>query len=124
MLNFLFGFGNSGQAADNVHVVDAAEVKQWLAAGEAVLVDVREVNEFAAEHIPGAVLNPLSVFDPARLPPSDGRKLVIHCRSGSRCGMAAMRLVADGYTGEIHRMRGGILGWKAVGGTTVSGMPR
>ncbi|MDA8231549.1 MAG: rhodanese-like domain-containing protein [Magnetospirillum sp.] len=98
-------------------MVDAAQIKTWYEAGEAVIVDVREMNEHAVERIPGAKHVPLSAFDPSRIPaPAEGKKLVIHCRSGARCGMAAMRLVASGWDGDIYRMQGGIMGWKSVGG--------
>lgn len=104
---------------DRVHIVPAYDVKQWVAAGEVVMVDVREVSEFLAEAIPGAVNLPLSAFDPTQLPPvPEGKRLVFHCRSGVRCGTAAERAVALGYQGEIFRLEGGIFGWKAVGGET------
>lgn len=122
MLNRLFGNLFPAQpAADNVRVVDAAEIKRWVEAGEAVLVDVRETNEYAAEHIPGACNIPLSAFDPAKIPALGDKKLVIHCRSGARCGMAAARMVQAGYTGDINRMQGGLFGWKAAGGPTRPG---
>lgn len=101
---------------DNVQVVEAAVIRQWLGAGEVMLLDVREPNEYAAEHIAGAIHMPLSSFDPSRVQVPEGRKLVIHCRSGNRCGMAAARLVAAGFEGEITRMQGGIMGWKMAGG--------
>lgn len=104
---------------DRVQIVPAYDVKRWADAGEVVMVDVREVGEYQAEAIPGAVNLPLSVFDPARLPPVPaGKRLVFHCRSGVRCGTAADRAVALGYAGQIFRMEGGIFGWKAVGGET------
>lgn len=103
---------------ENVRVVDPIIIHGWVEAGEAVLFDVREPQEFAAEHIPGATNLPLSAFDPARILVPEGKKLVVHCRSGSRCGMAAGRLAASGYTGEINRMQGGLFGWKAAGGAT------
>jgi rhodanese-related sulfurtransferase len=123
MLGRLFGFG---QPADDgqVHIVDPATVKAWFEAGEAVIVDVREPNEYVAEHIPGAKLVPLSAFDPAQIPPHAGKKLVLHCRSGNRCGMAAMRLVQSGFTGEINRLQGGMFGWRSVGGRIESGAAR
>lgn len=122
MLNRLFGNRFASSSDSNVHVVPAAEIQQWVAAGEAVLIDVREPNEYAAEAIRGALNLPLSSFDPAKLPTiPEGRKLVIHCRSGQRCGMAASRLVASGYTGPINRMEGGIMGWRAAGGPTQRG---
>ncbi|MBI5163479.1 MAG: rhodanese-like domain-containing protein [Magnetospirillum sp.] len=122
MFNRVFGplFAAPPQP-ENVSVVEAAVIKGWVASGEAVLVDVREAREFEAEHIPGATSVPLSAFDPARLPALKGRKLVIHCRSGSRCGMAAIRLATAGFDAPIHRMQGGLIGWKSVGGKTTTG---
>lgn len=117
MFNRLFG---KDAAATRVHIVPAHEVKRWVEAGEAVLVDVRETAENRVERIPGAVNLPLSTFDPAQLPPvPEGKRLVFHCRSGVRCGSAAERALALGYQGEIHRLEGGIFGWKAAGGETV-----
>ncbi|CAA7613637.1 rhodanese-like domain-containing protein [Magnetospirillum sp. UT-4] len=118
MLNMLFGNLFAPQP-QNVRMVSPAEIKQWHKAGEAVLIDVREAGEFAAERIPGAINLPLSTFDPAKVPVvPEGKKLVIHCRSGARCGMAAARLAASGFSGDIHRMEGGIMGWRFVGGPT------
>ncbi|MGE5476269.1 MAG: rhodanese-like domain-containing protein [Bacteroidales bacterium] len=113
-------FGKDAAAENRIHIVRAYDVKAWLDAGEAVLVDVREAGEHAAEAIPGAINLPLSEFDPAQLPPVPaGKRLVFHCRSGVRCGTAAERAIAMGYEGEIYRLEGGIFGWKAVGGETV-----
>lgn len=125
MLGRLFGFGQSASSEnDKVRIIDAAVVKGWYEAGEAVIIDVREPNEYAVEHIPGAKLVPLSVFDPAQIPTEPGKKLVLHCRSGSRCGTAAARLVQAGFTGEINRLQGGMMGWRSVGGRIESGAAR
>ncbi len=48
--------------------VDATTVQRWLDDDQAILVDVREADEFADEHIPGAVPFPLSRFDASALP--------------------------------------------------------
>lgn len=123
MLNRLFGqmFAAPAQP-ENVHMVSPVQVRQWLDAGSAVLVDVREPGEVAAETIDGSISRPLSSFDPSALPKvPEGKKLVLHCRSGQRCGMAAARLVQAGYTGEINRMEGGIMGWRMAGGPTRRG---
>ncbi len=107
-----------------VKMVSPALIKEWYDAGEAVIVDVREPDEWGAEHIPGAHLVPLSAFDPAKVIglAEAGKKLVFHCRSGARCGMAAQVMLANGFTGEINRMEGGIsFGWRQVGGPVESG---
>jgi rhodanese-related sulfurtransferase len=97
------------------HVTDATpeQVRDWLAAGEILLVDVREPNEYAFERINGALLYPLSTFDPQALP-AEGRRLVLHCGSGKRSLMAAHKLQAAGH-GHLTHLAGGIQAWKAAG---------
>ena len=50
------------------------EVADGVKEGRMVLVDVREPNETAVERFPGAVLVPLSAFDPATIPAPPGAK--------------------------------------------------
>lgn len=90
-----------------VREVDAAVLRGWLDRREAVLVDVREPGEHAAERIEGSVPVPLSAFDPRAVPGSDGRKLVLYCRSGNRSGQAGRRLLMAGFA-EVHHLRGGL----------------
>ena len=91
--------------------IEPAEVSARMARGEIVLVDVREPNETAAEAIPGAVLMPLSRFDPAALP---GGEVVLTCLGGKRSAMALARCQAAGVPVTTH-MRGGLAAWKAAG---------
>ena len=104
-----------------VDFIDLDTLRAWMAAGEAVVVDVREAHEYQMAHIEGSTLIPLSGFDPASIPPHDGKKLVIHCASGVRCGMASEQLLASGYGGRIHRLAGGIEAWYHAGGPIVQG---
>lgn len=102
--------------SEQVNIVDVETVFDWIEQDKTVLVDVREQNEWDAHHIAGAILMPLSGFDPAGLPAVPaGKKLVIHCRSGVRCGTATQRLLDAGYKGGINRMAGGINAWIAAG---------
>ena len=78
-------------------------VQQAVASGQAVLVDVREPNEWAAGHIAGARLVPLSSLergiDPAELAqvlPTD-KIIYCHCLAGGRCLEAAAILRPLGY---------------------------
>lgn len=100
---------------DQVYYVSPEQIAKWRDADQAVIVDVREENEWQEAHIPGAVLMPLSTFDPAQIPDPNGKHLVFHCRSGRRCGLAAEKAVAAGYKGVIKRMEGGFLAWNAAG---------
>lgn len=121
----MFGqfFGQSqAPSFDNIQMIDAQEAMEWKANDAALFVDVREEYEFVAAHIPGAILLPLSRFDPASLPAvPEGKRLLIHCRTASRCGMAAMLLASSGYKGMIYRMSGGIIAWAQSGGEIVAG---
>ncbi len=93
--------------------IDALTAKSWLDRGEAVLIDVREADEHARESIAGAKLVPLSGFDPAKLPALGGKRLVVHCLSGSRSARAIARLAEAGI--DAVNLTGGIEGWKAAG---------
>jgi rhodanese-related sulfurtransferase len=97
-----------------IREVDAAALRVWLDRGDAVQVDVREPGEHAAERIEGSVLVPLSGFDPRAVPGSDGRKLVLYCRSGNRSGQAGRQLLRAGFA-EVHHLRGGLLAWREAG---------
>lgn len=90
------------------------EVADRIRSGRAVIVDVREPEEFAVEHLPGAVCAPLSSFEQADLGLQPGREVIFMCRSGGRTGMHCDRLAArvEGPAGVLH---GGLNSWKAAG---------
>ena len=90
-----------------------ADVRAALAFGEILLIDVREPHEYAFERIPGALLYPLSTFDPMAVP-AEGRKVVVQCAAGRRSMMAAQQLIAAGHAAVIN-LDGGIAAWKAAG---------
>lgn len=89
-------------------------VKQWNDAQDILLVDVREVAEFEKEHIPGALLLPLSSFDPELFPPMAGKRVVLYCAIGKRSAAAGKMLLKEGHL-NVHHMVGGIEAWKAGG---------
>jgi rhodanese-related sulfurtransferase len=91
--------------------LDPTVVNAGMKRGEIVLVDVREPNETTVESIPGAVLMPLSQFDPAALPK---RNVVLTCLGGKRSAMALARCQDAGVAVTTH-MRGGLAAWKAAG---------
>jgi rhodanese-related sulfurtransferase len=96
------------------HVVDLdrQDIKQGLADGSIVLVDVREPHEFAAGHIPGAVLNPLSSFDPSTLPTD--KRVVFSCAAGVRSVRAIELAQAAGRDLREH-YKGGFKDWIGSG---------
>ncbi len=100
--------------ADEVINLTPQEVAEGVRAGRMLLVDVREPNETAVERYPGAVLLPLSTFDPAQIPDPQGKQVVFACRSGRRSITASVAAQDAGYPYD-HHVAGGILGWKAAG---------
>ena len=97
-----------------LHELDPTELNALLSAGKAVVIDVREAAEYGAERIPGALLFPLSTFDPAFLPLDTQKQVVFHCGGGGRSKRAATSLFAHGFK-ETSHLAGGIRGWKAAG---------
>ncbi len=95
------------------------EVARGLTENRMVLVDVREPNETALERYPGAVLVPLSAFDPLAIPDPKGREVVFACRSGRRSVTASLAAQEQGFPYVCH-LAGGILAWKAAGLPTES----
>lgn len=75
---------------------------------DAVLIDVRETDEFQAGYIPGAVNVPLSQIDRIEIPKD--RPLYIYCLRGTRSKRAVAALKRMGY--ENVRSIGGITGYK------------
>lgn len=95
--------------------VDPLTAKRWIDDGEAILVDVRENDEFEMERIPGSVLAPKSAFDAARFPRAPGKKVVLVCLVGRRSVEVGEWLKASGYPEPAYSLDGGILGWSAAG---------
>ncbi|WP_446666431.1 rhodanese-like domain-containing protein [Flexivirga sp. B27] len=85
-------------------------------ADDAVVIDVREQNEWDAGHAPGAIHIPLGEL-PARLgelPESDERDpLPIICRSGNRSGRAVAWLEQQGF--DTINVHGGMKQWAFAG---------
>jgi len=93
-----------------VQELSPAEAADRHAAGEALLLDVREPREWELCRIDGAALAPLSRFM-HHLPDLDPeRPTVIYCHTGVRSVYAAAFLQQQGF-GEVYSMAGGIDAW-------------
>ncbi|GAA2518227.1 rhodanese-like domain-containing protein [Pilimelia columellifera] len=78
------------------------------------LIDVREPDEWAAGHAPGAAHLPMmQIPDRAAEVPRDGDVVVV-CRSGARSAQVVSYLLANGW-GNVHNLDGGMRGWAAAG---------
>ena len=96
---------------------DVAAVKERMDRGEKInLIDVREDNEYAADHVPGAVHIGKGVIErdiEAQFPDTDA-ELILYCGGGYRSALAAEALGRMGYK-HIISMDGGIRGWREAG---------
>ena len=96
-------------------------LKQGLDSGAIVVVDVREPHEFAAGHIPGAVLMPLSAFDAGGLDAYADRRIVFSCAAGVRSMHALAMAQAAGLSLHEH-YRGGFRDWTMSGEPVETGL--
>lgn len=113
------GEGEAAQAPASeaaVATLAPSQLAALLERGEVRLIDVRRDDEVAQGIIAGAEHVALDRFDPAALDLSDGREVVVYCRSGRRSAIAAQRLAE--HTGRPARhLAGGILAWQEDGRT-------
>lgn len=96
--------------------IDAEGLRQYMARRsehDYLLIDVRQPDEYAQGHIPGAVLIPLGEV-PARMNElSVDKDLVFYCRSGKRSQGAAIFVASRPYaTSTVFNLTGGILAWE------------
>ena len=94
--------------------VREAERRRREAQPRPLVVDVRELNEFAAVRLDGVALVPMSTFA-ARFGelPRD-RPLLLMCAAGARSAAATAHLLRNGYT-DVVNVAGGITEWERAG---------
>lgn len=98
----------------SVQPVVPADLWARIEAGTVRVIDVRTQEEVDSGIIPNAEHVPLDQFDPAKLDLSDGRPVVLYCRSGRRSAIAAEQL-AETIGGPVEHLDGGLLAWEAQG---------
>ncbi|WP_426039946.1 rhodanese family protein [Brevundimonas sp. DC300-4] len=91
-----------------------ADVAERLKTRRAILIDIREPDEFAREHVSGAVHAPLSRIDALTLERHVGRDVIYTCRTGNRTGVNGVKLAAC-VPAEAFVLEGGLDAWKAQG---------
>jgi rhodanese-related sulfurtransferase len=104
-------------AKKNVKETNVADVKRRSDAGEKfLLVDVREDNEWAKGHLPGAVHLGKGIIerDIEQRAPDTNAKIILYCGGGFRSALAAENLQKMGYT-NVESMDGGWRGWVEAG---------
>ncbi len=104
----------SVQPPQDVDVLSPQDLQNMIQAGNCLLIDVREENEFVQGHIAGAELFPLSSFDVSLLPDADGKTLIFICALGKRSAMAA-HIAAQAVDTPIANLEGGLQAWIGAG---------
>jgi rhodanese-related sulfurtransferase len=90
------------------------EVAEAFYRNQIAIIDVRTPQEYMLERVPGALLMPMSEFEPDKLPEGRGKRLVFHCGSGARSEKVARRALEAGLAPVAH-MEGGFAAWKKSG---------
>ncbi len=96
--------------------ISASEAVQLLNHDNAILVDVREDNEFKEGHIIDAKHIPLGKLNERmdELEPFRDQPIVVNCRSGHRSASACGQLRKKGFT-TVYNLKGGIMAWQSAG---------
>lgn len=97
-----------------IPTVEPAAAQTLVQREKALIVDVREPDEWAEARIPGALHIPLGkIRERAHEIPRD-RPVILQCRSGNRSAGATQALLDLGYT-NVQNLAGGIGEWAADG---------
>jgi len=112
----------SGRPTGRVSNIGPAEAAERIAAGRAVLLDVRGRAEWQAGHVPGAKHIPLGYLSERVSEIPRGSPVVVHCQGGSRSAIAASLLQQAGLT-EVLELPEGLSGWEAAGLPVERGTP-
>jgi rhodanese-related sulfurtransferase/rubrerythrin len=110
---------------DDVENICANELRQLMTSrgeGAYVLVDVRQPQEYAGNHLPGALLLPLSEFEQRleELWRLREKEVVFYCETGNRSRLAATLATAGLELPHVYNLVGGLRAWQ---GRAIDGLP-
>ena len=104
------------EAKKKITEISPTEAAEKSKRGEAVIIDVREKDEWDEEHIPDAIHMSRGTIelDIEEKVPDLNAMIVCHCGGGGRSALAAESLQKMGYK-NVRSMGGGFKAWKAAG---------
>ena len=112
------------EAKAKITEVSTAESQTLL--GKRTVIDVREYDEFAAGHLPGAINIPRGVleFKIGMVPECANKEgaFLVYCRTSGRAALSAVQLGRIGY-GNVVSMAGGFEAWNNEGRPTEKPQP-
>jgi molybdopterin/thiamine biosynthesis adenylyltransferase/rhodanese-related sulfurtransferase len=104
------------QVKSEIGEVDATRGREVIDAGDPLVLDVREQDEWDEGHLPGAVHIPRGNLESRieRAEPDRTRPIVVYCAAGNRSAFAAKTLEELGYE-DVVSLAGGFTDWKRNG---------
>ena len=104
------------EAKENITEVSPQDADAKLKSGEAVIVDVRDKDEWDEGHIPGAMHMSRGTIelDIEEKVPGSNTMIICHCGAGGRGALATESLQKMGYK-NVRNMAGGFKAWKGAG---------
>jgi adenylyltransferase/sulfurtransferase len=104
------------EARSQVPEIGIEEAREIIAQPGAVLMDVREADEWRQGHIPQAIFMPRGFLElrVEEKVPDRRTRIVVHCAGGIRSLLAARILREMGYE-KVYNMTGGFSAWKEKG---------
>jgi rhodanese-related sulfurtransferase len=104
------------EAKKKITEISPSEAAAKLKSGDAVIVDVREKDEWDEGHIPDAIHMSRGTIelDVEEKVPNANAMIICHCGGGGRSALAAESLQKMGYK-NVRSMAGGLKAWKAAG---------
>ncbi|MBT8213258.1 MAG: rhodanese-like domain-containing protein [Acidimicrobiia bacterium] len=100
--------------------VDPTEARSRIDEG-ALLVDIREQNEWDRVRIPGAELKPMSTVQEWFQDLPRDRDIVLQCQTGNRSGSLTEALMHQAGFDNVYNLTGGIVAWARAGFDIESG---
>lgn len=93
--------------------VTPTQTTQMINHENAIILDVREMNEYSSGHIVNSVHIPLSNLKTriSELNKYKNQKIIVSCRSGNRSSQACASLKKEGFE-EVFNLSGGVMAWE------------
>jgi rhodanese-related sulfurtransferase len=109
----MLAYGPLRQLMAGVQKISTPEAVRLVNHEKAVIVDVREPDEYRSGHIPNAINVPLSGFAGSlgQLEKYKSRPVIICCRTSQRSARAAIALRQKQFA-NVQVLAGGIVGWQ------------
>jgi rhodanese-related sulfurtransferase len=104
-----------GDQLRGVNSISPAEATNLINHEKAMILDVRENNEYQEGHILNSIHIPLGALSNRlnELEKHKDKPIIISCRSGHRSGNACVTLKKHGYA-NVYNLGGGIMAWQSA----------